>query len=111
MKKFIAKNVVVISGVLSAIALVLQQSLSNHTTDIKAIGLASLIALLSFVANQWKGQGITVFGIISTLAGVFIQQWDGAKLDWNTFALAAIYAVITTLSTGLNSFKEQTPTQ
>lgn len=105
MKKFIAQNVVIISGILSALTLVLQQAISNHSTDYKAIGIAAIVAILSFIANAWKGQGITFFGIVATLAGVFVQQYNGTAMDWNTFALAALFAITTTLSSGLNAFK------
>lgn len=92
---FFTTNKVFILGLLAAIAVVLQQFLSEPTIDWKTVGLAIGIAILSYVANLWRGQGVTIFGIIGTLAYVFVQNAViGVPLDWGKIILAFILAFI-----------------
>lgn len=109
MRDFIFRNKVVISAFLSAIILVLQQALSTHTTDLKALGFAALIAVLGVVANQWKGQGVTVTGILATLAGVFINIQQSGTFTWNEFILSALVALLTAVSSSLQPTKVDPP--
>lgn len=106
MKKFINQNRVFVAASLSALVLVLQQALSSQNTEWKAIGFATLIALLGVVANQWKGQGITITGIIGTLAGVFVNIWQTGNFTWNEFILSAIVAVLMAVSASLQPEKK-----
>lgn len=91
---FFTTNKVFILGLLAAIAVVLQQFLAEPTVDWKTVGLAVGIAILSYVANLWRGQGVTILGIIGTLAYVFVQNFaSGVPLDWNKLILAALIAI------------------
>ena len=101
MKDFILKNKVVLASFLSAIVLVLQQALSTGQTDWKAIGFAGLIAALGVAARQWAGQGVTVLGIIGTLAGVFHTIQTTGTFTWNEFILSSLIAVLTAVAASL----------
>ena len=96
-KDFITKNWVFISGLLAAIAVVLQQFLTQTTIEIIPVLIAVGIAILSYIANEWRGKGVTVLGIIGTLAYVFVQVFTGSggKIDWKQLILLFLLAIIT----------------
>lgn len=94
MTSIIQKNRVVILAFISAITLVLQQALATNETDWKVIGFAALIALIGTVANQFKGKGLTILGILATLAGSFTTIWETGTFTWNEFILSSIVAVL-----------------
>ena len=96
---FFLTNKVFITGLLAAIAVVLQQFLMEPSIDWKTIGLAVGIAVLSYVANLWRGQGVTLLGIIGTLAYVFVQNLtSGVPLDWSKIILMAVVAIISAVA-------------
>jgi len=91
---FFNNNKVFILGLLAAIAVVLQQFLLEPTIDWKSVGLGVLLGILSYVANQWRGQGVTILGIIGTLAYTFVQNFNGGVMDWNKIILMGITAIL-----------------
>ena len=91
---FFEANKVFITGLLASITMVLQQFLMEPSVDWKAVGLAAGVAVLSYIANQWRGQGVTILCIIGTLAYVFVQNFaSGVPLEWSKIILAAIIAL------------------
>ena len=74
-KTFLGSNKVFILGLLAALAVTLQQFIGEPAVDWKSVGLAGGMAILSFIANQWRGQGLTITGIVGTLAYTFISNW------------------------------------
>jgi uncharacterized membrane protein YccC len=106
MKDFILKNKVLLSAIISAIILVLQQSLSSGSTNWKAIGFAAFISVLGVIANQWKGQGVTMTGIIGTLAGVFYNNYSTGVFTWNEFILSALLALLMAVAATLQPEKK-----
>ena len=96
---FFAKNKVFITGLLAAIVVVLQQFVMEPSVDWKTVGLAALIAALSYIANLWRGQGVTILGIIGTLSYVFVQNLtSGVALDWSKIILMAVVAIISAVA-------------
>jgi hypothetical protein len=96
---FFTANKVFILGLLASIAVVLQQFLMEPSIDWKTVGLAAGIAVLSYVANLWRGQGVTILGIIGTLAYVFVQNLtSGIPLDWSKIILMAVVAIISAVA-------------
>lgn len=91
---FLTNHKVLIAAFISAITLVIQQALATKETDWKAIGFAALIAVIGVIANQWKGKGLTISGIIGTLAGTFTTIWTTGSFTWNEFILSSIVAVL-----------------
>lgn len=94
MKSFIGKNQVLLSALISALVIVLQQAMQTKETDWKVIGFAAFISILGVLANQWKGKGITVMGIVATLAGTFTTIWQTGTFTWNEFILSSIVALL-----------------
>lgn len=96
---FFNANKVFILGLLSAIAVVLQQFLGTSAIDWLAVGYAVGIAILSFIANQWRGQGMTILGIIGTLAYVFSQNIAiGVPLNWGNILMLSLTAILSALA-------------
>lgn len=94
MKQFLMANKVFITGLITSVVVVLQQYLSQPTVDYKVVGFAALVAALSYVANQWRGQGMTIVGIIGTLAGAFVTVSSTGTFSWHQFFLSALGAVL-----------------
>ncbi len=90
---FFQKNWVFISGLISALVVVLQQFTTGEPKDIKIIGFAALMALLSYLANQWRGKGVTVTGIIGVLAATFSTIQMGQHVEWTQLILQALVAI------------------
>lgn len=96
-KQFVQKNAVLVSGCLSALVLVLQQAipaLHQGETSLKAIAYAALLAVIGVFANQRKGKGFTLTGILMTVAGVFHNNATSGVFTWNEFLLSAALAIV-----------------
>ena len=101
------KNKVLISGIISGLLLIVQQLwLTAGETDLKVIGLAVLIMILGVLGNSWKMQGITITGLIGTVAYTAYEVYNSGNFTWHMFAGTALIAVLTTLST---RFQEKEP--
>jgi len=98
MKKFLNDNKVVIAAIVSAIILVLQQALSTPPINWKAIGMAALIAVLGVLANNWKGKGITILGIIGNLSYAFVTIYQTGQFTWHEFILQSVLAILMTIA-------------
>jgi hypothetical protein len=94
MKKWISDNTVFLSALLSAIIVSLQQTLSNSVIDWKAIGWALVIVVMGVVGNQWKGKGLSLTGIIGTVAYNFVTIWQTGTFTWNQFILTTVIALL-----------------
>ncbi len=107
-KNFIKENYVFLSSMISALILVLQQALHNlnHNTSIDwpSLSYAAFVAIAGAVANEFKGRGITVAGIVGTTASAFVIVNDTGKFTWDQFIVTALIAVLTLFIT---SFKPQ----
>lgn len=90
---FFQKNWVFISGLISAIVVVLQQYTGGEPADLKVVGFAALMAGLSYLANQWRGKGVTITGIIGVLAATFSSIQMGQHIQWTQLILQAIVAI------------------
>lgn len=98
MKNFIQKNKVFLIGLLGSITVVLQQFIGQPSIDWKVLGFGALIAALSYVANQWRGQGVTVIGILGTLAGTFVSIQSTGHFSWTQFAISCAVALLAAVS-------------
>ena len=94
MQTFFLKNKVFLIGLAGAITIVLQQYLGQAIVDYKVIGLAVGMAVLSYVANQWRGQGVTILGILGILAGTFVAIQQTGTFTWNQFILSSMFALL-----------------
>ena len=98
--EFLLKYKVFLSGLLGAIGVSLQELLTttSGTVDWKVYGFALLMAVLSYFANQWRGQGITVLGILGTLSGVFVATQQAGGFTWTQFVILSIAAMLSAVA-------------
>ena len=89
------KNKVFILGLLGAIGIVLQDYLNTSSLDWKAVGVAVLMAILSYVAKEWRGQGMTIIGIIGVAANVIVSLQVTGTLTLQNAILSLVVALIT----------------
>lgn len=91
---FLGKNKVFLLGLAAAVTIVLQQFLGTPDINWRVVGFATGIAALSYISNQWRGQGVTILGIIGTLAGTFVSIHNTGNFTWNQFLLSAVAAIL-----------------
>lgn len=102
---FIQKNQVMITALISALILVIQQAKETGQTSWKVIGFAALISFIGVIANQWQGKGLTILGILGTMAGTFHTIWQTGSFTWNEFILSFIMAILMAVSGSLKPQK------
>jgi len=91
---FLEKYKVFLSGLAAALVLALTEFLSQPVVDWKVVGFAALMAILSYVANQWRGQGVTILGIVGTLAYSFVTLQTSGTFTWQQFILSSVVALL-----------------
>ena len=102
--KFLKDNRVFFSGLISAIILVIQQYLQSGPVSYKALGLALAVAVMSYVANEWKAKTASLLGIIGSVASaVAIQLQQGGALSWVQLGSVLLIAILGYLSEGLKA--------
>lgn len=95
---FFQKNWVFFSGLIAAAIVAAQQLVGSEPVDLKVLGYTVLMAALSYVANQWRGKGPTIIGIIGTLSATFITVSSGGHVEWSQFGLQAAIAVLAAIA-------------
>lgn len=95
-KTFLIKYKVFLSGLAAAIALSLNQLLSSagHSDDLKVYLYAAGMAALSYIATQWRGQGMSILGVVGTLSGVFVTMVSSGSFSWTEFGLFGTVAIL-----------------
>jgi len=88
------KHKVFILGLLASISIVLQQYVGQAQPDTKVLLYAVVMTVLSYLASKWRGQGLSIIGIVGTLAGVFVTENETGNFTWFQFGLQATIAVI-----------------
>ena len=108
---FLTKNKVFLTGLVSAVVVAVQQFTSQPVIDWKVIGYAALIAALSFIGNRWRGQGVTIAGLVGTLAYTFVDINQNGHFTWNQFIAQGTVAILALMSPPPKDLAyEQSPT-
>lgn len=94
MKQFIQNNKVFILGLLASAAVTLQEFVSQPDVNYRVVGFAIIMSILSYLAKEWRGQGLSITGIVGNLAAVFITVHQTGEFTWMQFALQSIIAII-----------------
>lgn len=110
-ENFLQKNKVFLLGLAASLTIVLQQFLGSPVVNWIAVGYAAGMAALSYVANEWRGQGVTVLGILGTLAGTFVAVHNTGTFTWNQFIISAVAAILaaTAPPPKLKEYEKATP--
>jgi hypothetical protein len=95
-RAFFVKYKVFLTGLAGAVALSLNQLLSSGASqdDLRVYLYAAGMAILSYVATQWRGQGVSLLGIIGTLSGVFVSLQTSGTFTWTQFGLYGTVALL-----------------
>lgn len=107
MKKFIIENKVFVVAVLSAITMAVQQFLGQPPVNFKALGFAVLMAVIGVVANQWKLKGLTIMGILGTVANAVQSVYATGNFTWNEFIVSAGIALLLAATEGIKGIGEK----
>lgn len=94
--EFWNKNKVFILGLIGSIGISLQDYISKPAVDYKIIAFAAFLAIISYFAKEWRGQGLSITGVIGSAAGVFITMQQSNTFTWQQFILQTIVLIITT---------------
>jgi hypothetical protein len=87
-------NKVFILGLIGAIAVSVQEFATQPVVDYKVLGFAALMAVLSYFAKEWRGQGLSITGIVGTLAATFMTVYQTGSFTWLQFTTSAVLAVL-----------------
>jgi hypothetical protein len=85
MRTFLKNNQVLISGLAGAILVVLQQYTQSGETSYKALLLAVAIAVGGYLANNLRGKGVSVAGLLGVAGGAFATIAQTGELTWTNF--------------------------
>lgn len=88
------KNKVFILGLVGAVVVAIQEFTTQPEVDWKVLGFAALMAVLSYFAKEWRGQGVSITGIVGTLAATFLTVHQTGSFTWLQFATQAILAIL-----------------
>lgn len=96
-KTYWDRNKVFILGLLGSIALAIEPFAANASDDVKwkVVGFSALVAVLSYFAKEWRGQGLSIVGILGNTSAVFVTVWNTGHFTWNQFILQLILAILT----------------
>lgn len=89
-------NKVLIIGALSALSVVLIPYVKDTTKPISwpAVGTAAGLVLLSYFAKNWRGQGLTITGLIGIAADTVFAQITTGTFSWERAVLGLIVSTI-----------------
>lgn len=89
------KNKVFILGLLSALAVAITPFVqdANQSEEVKwsTVGFAALMAILAYLAKSWRGQGLSILGIVGNIAAVATTLLtQGTQVNSKNFYLQLI---------------------
>lgn len=90
---FIQKNKVLLAAIASALILTLQQFVGKEV-EWRAIGFACLLTVLGVIGRSWRGQGLSITGIIGNMAFAFVTIWETGTFTWHDFVLQSAIAIL-----------------
>lgn len=104
---FFQKNRVFIIGLISAILIATEQYLAGPV-DYKVIGYAALMAVISYFANNLKGDIASIIGIIGTdLTSIIPSLINHSSISWLQIAVQTLAAIIALLAPSPTSATQQ----
>ncbi len=85
MKAFWDKNKVFFIGLAGALLISLQQFAMVTKVEWPVLGLALGIAGISFIAKNWRGQGMSIIGILGNVGWAFMTVYDTGHFNLSQF--------------------------
>lgn len=94
------KNKVLLLGLLSAIAVALQQFAGSGPVELIPCLIAVGLAVTGFLGNNLRGAWVTLVGILGVALITLGQVYYGVAINWTEVIGMAIAVVLTTNSPG-----------
>lgn len=92
------KNKVFLMGLMAALAIAIQPFVSNTATEIQwpAVGTAAGLAVLGYLAKEWRGQGMSILGITGVASEVIYTLINEGHFTWGRALLSIVGAILFT---------------
>lgn len=95
LKDFLSKNKVLLAGLAAAIAMALQQFVGVQVTDYWVIAYAIFTAGVAYLANNLRGQWVTIMSLITTAgAAIWKAHTNGGHVDVFQLILLAVLTLL-----------------
>lgn len=99
-ENFWQRNKVFISGLVSALAMTLQQILAEQPEgyNYRVFITAGLIAVGSYIGNAWRGKGVTIAGFLSIAGTAIATVLSTGHFTWAQFGFSVITGFLALVS-------------
>lgn len=97
-QSFFQRNKVLLLGLLGSIGLALSSFVGQAALEPKPLVYAVLTAALSFLANNLRGQWVSIAGILGTSLSTYITMEQTGNISWQQLLLQAVVALIAIVS-------------
>ncbi len=87
---FFNENKVLIFGLLSAVALTLNETFGAGEVNLKVLVFAALIAGASFLAKNLRGQWATIAGLVGTAITTYLTMEQQGNISWAQLVLQVV---------------------
>jgi hypothetical protein len=94
MKAWFNKYKVIIFGLLAAIALPINDLITQGGVSTKAIVFAGVTAALTFAARNLRGQWATIAGLLGTTATYYLTMDTSGNVDWSKIIMFFIVQIL-----------------
>lgn len=97
-KQFIEKNKVFLLGLLGAIGLGLSSFVGQPEFEIKPLVYAVIAAAVSYLANNLRGQWVSIAGIFGTMFSTFMTMETTGTISWNQLILQGVVMLLSVVA-------------
>lgn len=88
------QNKVVILGLLTAVLLAVQEAMKAGESSTKVFVFAGILAAISFLANNLRGQVATIIGIVGTAVSTYVTMDQTGSVSWSQIVLQTMLALL-----------------
>lgn len=108
-KGVLMANKVIIFGLLSAVAMTVQELSSEYATDYKVLALAAFVAAVSFLAKNLRGQWATIIGsVLPSLVVILDKVETHTPITWGAMGSAMVLAFLGVVAPPAKSLSYET---
>lgn len=83
-----------ITAIIGAAVLVLQQAIQAQNFDLKVVALAVIVAIVGAASVVLKGKGATIAGVIGTVGYTAFTIYNTGHFTWGEFILTSALAIL-----------------
>lgn len=100
---FFEKYKVIILGCLSAIALGVYEATKGDQSSTKVLVFAALLAAMSFLANNLRGQWASIAGLVGNAITTYITMETNGTISWQQLLLQFIVGFLAVVAPAAKS--------